>query len=452
MQTEFHVNIYHKMKITKEQINPLNAVITLSVDKADYNEKVEKALENYRKSASIPGFRKGHVPAGLVKKQYGRAIQIDEVNKVLQDSLHKYLTDEKLNILGNPIPQETDVDWDADTHVFNFEIGLAPEFEINLKPKKGVRYFEIKVEDSIIDNQIERIRTQFGKLVSEKEVSDKVEITGTFFNEEKNIDKTSTFKADILSEESYKELKGKKVGDQLTLNTKSLFKDAHDLMHQLGVSHDQAHHLETDVTFTIEEINRREPAELNQELFNKLFPEGEVTSEAELRNKISENAKQQYNQQSEQQLLNDATDYLLENTAFELPSEFLKKWLRTATEKELTEEEASIEYEKSEKGLRYQLIEGKIMADNNLQNSFEQLKEFAKGYIRQQMLQFGMTPDEEQVEDISKRVLSNREEFDRLSQQLTSQKLVAFYKENLTLDKKEVTYDDFIKEVYKTEE
>lgn len=440
------------MKITKEQITPLDAVLSVSVDKADYDSKVEKALENYRKSASIPGFRKGHVPVGLVRKQYGKAIQIDEVNKILQESLNQYLINEKLNILGNPLPQETQVDWDADTHVFKFEIGLAPEFEIDLKPKKGIRYFDIKVQDSIIDTQVERIRTQFGKLVSETKVSENTEITGTFFNEQENIDKTSTWKTEILSETSYKTLKGKKVGDQLTLKTKDLFKDTHDLMHQLGVSHEVAHHLDTEVTFTIEEINRRELADLNQELFDKLFPAGEVTSETQLRDKITENAKQQYSQQADQQLLNDVTDYLLENTSFELPAEFLKKWLRTATEKELTQQEAESEYEKSEKGLRYQLIEDKILIDNKLQPSFEEMKDFTKGYIRQQMLQFGMQPDDSEIEDITKRILTNKEEFERLSQQLKGQKLIAFYKENLTLDRKEVTYDDFIKEVYKTEQ
>lgn len=441
------------MKITKEQITPLNAVLTVSIDKVDYNDNVEKALTNYRKNATIPGFRKGNVPASLVKKQYGRAIQVDEVNKLLQNSLTKYLVDENLNVLGNPLPMnETQVDWDADTLVFNFEIGLAPEFEINLKPSKGVRYFDIKVEDSVIDNQVTRIRTQFGKLVTENEVTDQSEVTGTFFNQEKNIEKTTTFNVEILSESALKEFKGKRVGEQLTLSTKNLFSDAHSLMHQLGVSHDEAHHLEVEVTFTIEEVNRREPAELNQELFDKLFPAGEVTSEEELRRRISENAQQQYSQQADQQLLNDATDYLLESTSFDLPADFLKRWLRVAGEKELTQEEANAEYEKSEKGLRYQLIEGKLLADNSLRVNFEEIKEFAKTNICMQLLQFGMPSDDAQVEDIVKRVLSNREEVERLTQQLTSQKLVNFYKENLTLNKIEGTFDDFIKEVYKTEE
>lgn len=436
------------MKITKEQINPLNAVITVSVDKSDYNDKVEKALTNYRKNASVPGFRKGCVPASLVKKQYGRAIQVDEVNKLLQEALNKYLIDEKLNILGNPLPKETEVDWDADTLVFDFEIGLAPEFSVNLNPENGIRYYEISVEDSVIDNQMKRIATQFGKLVTESQIVENVEVTGTFFNQEKNIDKTSTFNVELLSDDAFKTFKGKKVGDQFTLNTKNLFKDAHDLMHQLGVSHDDAHHLEVEVTFTIEEINRREPAEFTQELFDRLFPAGEVTSEQEMRNKIAENAQMQYNQQADQQFFNDVTDYLLENTQFELPSEFLTKWLQTATDKPLTEEQATEEYKKSEKGLRYQLIEGKVLVDNKLQVTFEELKAFAGDNIRQQMLQFGMPIDELQVEDIVKRILTNREETERLSQQLVSQKLLSFYKENITLNKKQCTFDEFIKEVY----
>lgn len=436
------------MEITKKQIDSLNAVLTVTIEKKDFSENVEKALNNYRKTANIPGFRKGFVPMGLVKKQYGRAVQVDEVNKILQQSVHKFLTDEKLNILGNPLPVENTIDWDADTLSFDFELGLAPEFQIDLKPKKGIRQFNITVDKKVIDNQIDRIQTQFGKLVTETKVGKESEVRGTFFNQENNINKTSSFSVEILSPEALKEFKGKKVGDQININTKTLFKDAHDLMHQLGVAHQDAHNLDIDVTFTFEEVNKREKAELNQELFDKLFPAGEVTSEEALRNKISENAQEQYNQQADQQLLNDVTDYLLESTSFELPAEFLKKWLRTAGEKVLTQEEANTEYEKSEKGLRYQLIEGKIITENNLQVTFEELKDFAKNYIRQQMLQFGMTPDDVQVEDIVKRVLQNREEVERLTQQLTSQKLITFYKENVSLNKKDISYDDFIKEVY----
>lgn len=444
------------MNITKEQIDALNAVVTVVIEKEDYADKVEKVIANYRKTANVPGFRKGHVPVGMIKKQYGKAILFDEVNKLLQDSLNKYLIDEKLDILGNPLPKEKqDFDWNAENFSFEFEIGLAPSFEVDLKPKNGITRYEISVEDEQVDKQVERIRKQFGKLISKGEILDQddIEITGTFFNEEKNIDNKATFKLEEVSKESRNKFVGKKIGDQFQLQTKGLFNDAHDLMHYLKVSHDEAHHLEVEVTFTLEEANVREEAEFNQELFDKLFPAGTVTSEAELREKIRENSALQYAEQSNQHFLNEVTDYLVENTKFDLPSEFLKKWLRTAGEKELTETEANEEYEKSEKGLRYQLIESKILSENNLQPTFEELKNYANTYVKNQLLQYGMPVDDESyVENIATKILQNRDEVQRINQQLIFSKLLDFYKENVNFNVKKVTFDEFIKEVYKTEE
>lgn len=444
------------MNITKEQIDALNAVVTVVIEKEDYADKVEKVIANYRKTANVPGFRKGHVPVGMIKKQYGKAILFDEVNKLLQDSLNKYLVDEKLDILGNPLPKEKqDFDWNAENFSFEFEIGLAPSFEVDLKPKNGITRYEISVEDEQVDKQVERIRKQFGKLISKGEILDQddIEITGTFFNEEKNIDNKATFKLEEVSKESRNKFVGKKIGDQFQLQTKGLFNDAHDFMHYLKVSHDEAHHLEVEVTFTLEEANVREEAEFNQELFDKLFPAGTVTSEAELREKIRENSALQYAEQSNQHFLNEVTDYLVENTKFDLPSEFLKKWLRTAGEKELTETEANEEYEKSEKGLRYQLIEGKILSENNLQPTFEELKNYANTYVKNQLLQYGMPIDDESyVENIATKILQNRDEVQRINQQLIFSKLLDFYKENVNFNVKKVTFDEFIKEVYKTEE
>lgn len=443
------------MNITKQQIDALNAVVSIKVEKSDYINKVEKTLKNYCKTASVPGFRKGFVPMSLVKKQYGKAVLIDEINKILQESLHQYLTDEKLSILGNPLPKEQEVDWDSEDFVFDFELGLSPEFQVNLQPKKALKRYEIVADDKFIDQQIERITKQYGKLVSQEKITDSqdIEITGIFFNEAEQIDKSSTFSVEKLSKKAKKVFVGKKVGDQFNINTKDLFEDNHSLMHYLGVSHEKSHDLAVEVTFTVEEINKREPAALNQELFDKLFPQSGVSSEQELRDKIKENAELQYAQQADQHLLNTVTDYLVEHTSFELPAEFLKKWLRTAGEKELSEEEAAQEYERSEKGLRYQLIEGKIVADNNLNYTYEELKDFAKTYVRNQMMQYGLAnPQDTEVENIVNTIFKNRDEVQRLSQQLISQKLLNFYKENVKFSVKKVTFDEFLKEVYKTEE
>jgi len=439
------------MNITRENIDALNAVVKVDIAKEDYSDKVEKILTDYRKTANIPGFRKGHVPMGMVKKQYGKAVLVDEVNKLLQDALNKYLTEEKLDVLGQPLPkQQDDIDWDGDNFSFEFELGLAPEFSVDIKSKKAITHYNIVADDKMIDEQIERIQKQYGKLVSQDTVEKDSEITGTFKNEEKEIDNTVTLTLDkFKGKATEKKFIGAKAGDVITLKTKGLYEDDHELMHALKVAHDDAHGLDIEVTFTITEINKRELADLDQELFDKLFGKDNVKSVTELKEKIKEDAEKQFVQQSDQKLLNDVTEYLVENTKFDLPAEFLTKWMQVSGEKEMDEATAKEEYEKSEKSLRYQLIEAKLMEDHGLKVDFEDVKNSAKNMIKMQMAQFGqLNPSEKELDDIAARVLSNQDEVRRISEQVVSQKLLELYKEKANIKTKELSYDKFVKEVY----
>lgn len=439
------------MNITKEQIDELNAVVKVAITKSDYQDKVDGILKNYRKQANIPGFRKGQVPLGLIKKQYGKAVLVDEVNKLLQDNLNKYLTEEKLDVLGNPLPKQQDhFDWDTEELAFEFELGLAPNFDVALKTKKAITRYKIVADKKMVEEQVERIQKQYGKLVSKIKVDKKDEVTGTFKNEVEEIDNKTTIELDkFKSKKALEGLLGKNVGDVVTLSSKGLFKEDYLLSSALGISQEKAKKLAIEVSFTIEEINEREPAKLDQELFDKLFGKDAITTEKELKERIKEDSEKQFEQQSDQRLLNDVTEYFIENIKFDLPSGFLTKWIQMTGEEPLTEEQASQEYEKSEKGLRYQLIEGKIIKENNIQVQFDELKEFAKGFIKSQMAQFGqMDPQEEELDTIAARVLGNKEEVKRLSEQLMSQKLLNLYKEKANLKTKEVTYENFVKEVY----
>lgn len=434
----------------KKEIDKLNAVLTVEVSKEDYSANVEKVLNNYKKTANIPGFRKGQIPMGMVKKQYGKAVLVEEVNKVLQGALHKYLTEEKLDILGNPLPKnEAGINWDDDNYSFEFELGLAPQFNVDVKGKEVLQY-KIVADDEMLNNQVKTIRKQYGKLISKKEVEKGDEITGTFTSTEKEIEKKTTLSTDeIAGKKQLESLIGAKVGDTVTLKTKGMFADDHDNQKYLGVAHDEAHGLDIEVSFNIEEVNKREMAELNQELFDKLFGEGKVSSEEELKAKIKEDAEGQFAQQSDQKLLNDVVESLIENTKFDLPQEFLQRWIAMSGEKRLSEEDAKAEFERSEKGLRYQLIEGKLRAENKLQVTFDELKDYSKNMIKAQMAQYGqMDPSDEEMESITARILSNKEEVERLSEQLNSAKLLNFFKENAKLKTKEITYDKFIKEAY----
>ncbi len=439
------------MNITRENVDALNAVVKVDIAKEDYSEKVEKILTDYRKTANIPGFRKGHVPMGMVKKQYGKAVLVDEVNKLLQDALNKYLTEEKLDVLGQPLPRpQDDINWDADGFSFEFELGLAPEFEVKLKGKKAITQYNIIADDKMIDEQIERIQKQYGKLVSQDVVVKDSEITGAYKNEEKEIDNTVTLTIDkFKGKATEKKFIGAKVGDTIALKTKGLYDDEHELMHALKLGHDEVHGLDIEVNFTITEINERELADLDQELFDKLFGKDTVKTVTELKAKIKEDAEKQFVQQADQKFLNDVTEYLVENTKFDLPAEFLTKWMQTAGEKEMDEVQAREEYEKSEKSLRYQLIEGKLITDHDVEVTIDDIKNHAREMIKGQMAQFGqMNPSDKELDDIVARVLSNQDEARRISEQLISQKLLAVYKEKANIKVKELSYEKFVKEVY----
>jgi trigger factor len=440
------------MNITKKDIDKLNAVLTVEVSKEDYASKVEKVLADYRKNANIPGFRKGQVPMGMVKKQYGKSVMIDEVNKLLQESLNNFLVEEKLDILGNPLPKmQEDFNWDAGDYTFEFELGLTPEFDVKLDAKNKITKYNIIAEEALLDKEVENIQKRFGKIVPQTAVVEGVNITGTFVNAEKEIEKKSTIEfSSIKGKSNQKLFLGAKVGDVIEVNSKGLFDDDHKLMGALGLSHDEIHGLEIPLSFTIEEINATELAELNQELFDKIFGPDVVKTTEELRGKIKEDAEKQFLAQADQQLLNAVTEYLVENTTFDLPAEFLKRWIAVAGEKPMSAEDAAAEYDKSEKGLRYQLIEGKVLKDNAIKLDFQELKDFTKGFVKTQMAQYGqLNPEEKELDEIAQRVLSNQEEAKRLQEQLVSQKLLNFYKENITFKEKEVTYEDFVKEVYK---
>ncbi len=440
------------MNIIKEDIDALNAVIKVDITTDDYQQKVNKILSDYRKKANIPGFRKGHVPMGMIKKQYGKSVMIDEVNKLLQDTLNKFLTEEEIDILGNPLPKaQDDFSWDSESFSFEFELGLAPQFEVNLSSKKKVTQYEISADKALIDKEVENLQSRYGKMSSVDVISENTNVTGTFTNEEKEINKKSTIKlSDLKGKTNPKKFIGKKVGEVLELKTKGLFSEDYKLAGALGLSNEEVKGLDIKVLFTIEEITEIELADLDQELFDKLFADGSVKTVTELRDKIKEDAEKQFQQQADQQLLNAVTEHLIETTKFDLPATFLQKWLAVSGEKELTIEEATEEYDKSEKGIRYQLIQEKIIKGNDIKMDYDELKEYAKGFIKTQMAQFGNTnPEDSELEDIANRILSNKEEVKRLQDQLLSQKLMTFYKENMTFKTKKVTYDNFIKEVYK---
>ena len=439
------------MQITRTDLDALNSTITIALDQNDFAEKVLNILNDYRKNASIPGFRKGHVPMGMIKKQYETAVTADEVNKILQENLNKYITDEKLELLGNPLPKMQDeIDWKADVMNFEFELGLSPKFDVKLKGKKAVTYFQIEADKKMIEEQLNHIQKQYGKIESAQEIGKGAELAVEIKNEEAAIDTTPVIEFDqIKGEKNITAFSPAKVGDTLELQAKGLFTEDSAAARAFGLTIPQLDELPKTVAITIKEINNRILADLDQELFDKLYEAGTVTSVIDLKAKIKEGIEKQFVSQSEQKLLNDITENLIEATKFDLPKEFLIRWLQNSGEKPLNEEEAIAEYEKSEKGIRYQLIEGSIIQEHDLQIQFEELQSFAKELIKEQMAQYGqLAPEEKELDDIAARIFTNQEETKRLSDQLMSKKLLTFYKENAGIKTKKVNYDAFVKEAY----
>jgi trigger factor len=439
------------MDIKRVALDAVSETIVMTVVHMDYKGQVAKRINEKMPLATVKGFRKGQVPKDLVAKQYGKAIKQEEVKKVVDLALERYLASERLNLLGTPLAKVNDnFDWDAEELVFEYEIGLVPHFELDLEAKNDIVKYIVKADDKLIDGQVERIQKQFGNAIAQELVVEGVDLKGNFTNEAEGIGNTTTITLSIFKDKATADkFIGKKVGDVVTVNTKGLFEDDHQLMDYLKVGHDNVHGLEIDVDFTIEAITISEPAELNQELFDKLFGEGNVASLDDLKAKIKEDAEAQFAQQADQKLLGDVTEFLIENTKFDLPSEFLKKWLQTVGEKQLSPEEAEVEYARSEKGLRFQLIEGRAMAQSDIKITFEDLKSFTTKNIRQQMAQFGQTnPTDAEVQGIVARVLSNQEEVKRLSDQVVAEKLLEVFKEKANPTTKEVTYDEFIAASY----
>jgi trigger factor len=439
------------MDIKRVALDAVNETIVMKVVHMDYKGQVAKRINEKMPLAQVKGFRKGAVPKDLVEKQYGKAIKKEEIKKVVDLALERYLVSERLNLLGTPLAKVNEnFNWDDEELVFEYEIGLVPNFELNLEAKNDIVKYIVKADDKLIDGQVERIQKQFGNPIPQEVVAENSDIKGVFTNETEGIENATIINLSVFKDKATADtFIGKKVGDVVTLNTKDLFEDDHQLMDYLKVDHDKVHGLEIDVDFTIEAITLSEPAELNQELFDKLFGAGNVASVEDLKAKIKEDAESQFAQQADQKLLGDVTEFLIENTKFDLPAEFLKKWLQTVGEKKLSPEEAEAEYARSEKGLRFQLIEGKAMAESDIKITFEDLKAFTAKNIRLQMAQFGQTnPTDEEVQGIVARVLSNQEEVKRLSDQVVAEKLLEVFKEKANPTTKEVTYEEFIAAAY----
>ncbi len=448
------------MNITKEKVDDLNAVLKVKLDQADYQEKVDNVLKDYRKKANIPGFRKGHVPMSLIKKQYGTGILVDEINKILSESLHSYITDEKLDILGNPLPkldEQDKIDWTNQTDFeFNYEVGLAPQFDLSLSKYK-FDYYKIKVADKDVDKYVTDVAKRYGKMTNPDvaEEDDMLygkfeELDGTGKVVEGGREHTSVviIKA-VTDKKLQKALTGAKAGDSFDIDPKTVSENESDQAAAIGVTVAELKNIISKFRFTVEKINRVIPAELNQELFDKVYGPGAVKDEKEFRAKIADELGRGLSVDADRKLKADIQEEIIKKLKLDLPNQFLKRWIKASNEKPITDEQLEAEYDEYAKGLQWQLIENKIIKDNDIKVSHEEVIEHTKGLLKQQMAGMGMpSDDDEQLTETANRVLQNEEEARNIYMMMYDNKLMTLYKDTFKLKEKEVSYDDFIKLAY----
>ncbi len=445
------------MNIIREDVDALNAVLKVEVAPADYEGKVKETLDNYRKNAKVPGFRAGHVPMGLVKKQYGKAVLSEELNKVVNASLQKFITENKIEILGNPIPAkdgEFKGDFDKpDTFEFTYELGLAPEFKISLSGKNKYDYHKVKIDKKLIDQQINDLRKRYGKLVSSEEVKEGDMILGQFveLNDDESIKEggilhSSTISMEFVEDKKVaKKLLGMKVDEKLIVNPTSVSKGGKDTAAMLGIKEDELANISDKFQLTITEIKGMELAELNTELYDKLFGEGAVKDEKELRDRIKTDLEGMFSNDSDKLLTRAVYEDLLAKTKVDLPDTFLKRWIKLSNEKEITDEQIEAEYDGYAKGLKWQLIQGKIFKDNEIKLENEEVINFTKSLLVSNYAQYGMpAPEDKELTASAMQVLQNQEEANRIYDMLAEQKLTTYFKDTVKLTDKEISYDEFV--------
>lgn len=446
------------MNIVRKDIDSSNATITISIEKADYSEKVEKTLRDYRKKANIPGFRPGMVPLGLLKKMYGKSILAEEINKILSDELYKYIQDNKINMLGEPLPNETDQqDIDFSTQEdfeFVFDLGLAPEFEVELNKKDKVKYYQITPSEEMINNQIKSYTGRYGKYVQEESVEEKDMVKGTLTELAEGKVKDGGIQVQdavltpaYMKDEASKALfAGAKVGDVITFNPKTAFENEAEISSLLKISKEEVAEVTADFQFTIEGITRYHEAEIDQELFDKVYGEGVVKSAEEFTEKIKANIQETLAQDSEYKFGIDAREVLVKKyDSLAFPDAFLKRWL-LASNKNLTEETLEADYPKMIADLKWQLIKDKLAKSNDIKVEKDDVEDFGRKIARSQFAQYGMIGmDDAILDNYVKDMLKKEETLKNIIDKVAENKVLDIIKNAVKVDTKEVSIEEFNK-------
>lgn len=445
------------MNITQEKINKLNSVLTVKIQPDDYRERVEKAIKSQAKKAKLPGFRPGMVPSSHIKRMYGKSILVDEINNLLSDTLNNYINENKLEVLGQPLPKvdgSKEFNWDYnDEFEFNYELGLAPEFELNFSSSDKLPYYQIKVDAETLESRTKNLRKSYGKMTNPEVSADEdvlyseleqLSPDGSVF--EDGISNTASVRIDLVKDEAIKKsLIGLKVGDVVDLDLQKAFENNETVIAKLlNIPEGDAKDLQSKFRITVKNINRLEESDLNQEFFDKIFPEGNITTEEEFKNKITEELEGMMAQNADQKLHNDLVNFGLEKVQLELPDEFLKRWLKE-TNQNISGEELESGYGDFARNLKWTLIENKIIKENQIEIKYEDVLASAKQKLDAQFRMYSpQALPEDQLTQYTVQFLQNKENANRTFEEVKGQKVFEYLKSVITLDKKEIEYNKFI--------
>jgi len=446
------------MNIVRKDLDQNNAIVTLRIEKVDYAEKVDKTLRDYRKKANIPGFRPGMVPVGLVKKMYGRAVLAEEINKLVSDNLYNYIRENNVNILGEPLPNETEqqtIDFDnQEDFEFVFDLGIAPEFDVELSKKDKVKFYTIAVSDEMIENQVKSYTGRYGKYIQEEVVEEKDMLKGELLemangkvNESGLKVKDATMTASYMKDDAQKALFiGAKKGDVITFNPAKAFENETEISSLLKISKDAAKTIDADFQLKIESITRYHESEINQELFDKVYGEGVVSTEEEFRAKIKENIQDSLVSDSEYKFGVDAQEMLVAKfDSLTFPDTFLKRWVLSSNEN-LTPETLEADYSKMIADLKWHLIKDKLAKASDIKVEAADVEEYAKKVAKAQFAQYGMIGmDDEIIANYAKDMMKKEDTLKNMVDKVAEEKVFAIIKESVKLDTKEVSIEEFNK-------
>lgn len=434
------------MKITQKSADDLTLIVTLSIEKEDYTEKRKKILIDYRRKAEIKGFRKGMAPMSFIEKIHGKAAQLDAVNNVISEGLNNYINDNKINIIGEPLPNETEqkpIDWENDEQFdVSFDLALAPKVELALTAKDKITYYEVDINAEEIQNQKTNLLKQYGTLVNTESIEEDDFIIADLNQEQMQIEGTYIAVKSVTDKKIKKSLIGKKAGDELVIDVNKAFENETDRAAMLKVKKEELAGINPEFTLVVKEVKRFKEAELGEELYDRVFGKGVVSTEEEFDAKIKERLQMEYSQESDYRFMLDARDALIEKAAIALPEDFLKRWLFSANEGKFTMEEIEKDFPLFLKDFRWQLIRQYITKEQDIKVTRENLLDHARKVAAYQFAVYGLNnAPAEQINHYAESLLSNEKEGKRIYEKVEDDMVIEYVRSVVSLDKKAISVE-----------